>query len=79
VVATNSALYEHMNDDMDINAARIGGGAATVEEIGADIYDIILSVASGQETESESSTMARRSSSPGTSASDVDTASHETA
>ena len=53
-VATNSALYEHMNDDMDINAGRIVDGTATVEEVGAEIYDMVLKVASGQETKSES-------------------------
>ncbi len=53
-VATNSALYEHMNDDMDINAGRIVDGSATVEEVGAEIYDMVLAVASGAETKSES-------------------------
>ena len=53
-LATNSALYEHMNDDMDINAGRIIDGAATVEEVGAEIYEMVLAVASGQETKSES-------------------------
>ena len=53
-VATNSALYEHMNDDMDINAGRIIDGEATVEEVGAEIYETVLAVASGQETKSES-------------------------
>jgi altronate hydrolase len=53
-LATNSALYEHMNDDMDINAGRIIDGTATVEEVGAEIYDMVLAVASGQETKSES-------------------------
>ena len=53
-LATNSALYEHMNDDMDINAGRIIDGAATVEEVGAEIYQTVLAVASGQETKSES-------------------------
>jgi altronate hydrolase len=53
-VATNSALFEHMNDDMDINAGRIIDGDATVEEVGAEIYQAVLSVASGQETKSES-------------------------
>jgi altronate hydrolase len=53
-IATNSALYEHMNDDMDINAGRILDGSATVEDIGAEIYEAVLAVASGQETKSES-------------------------
>jgi altronate hydrolase len=40
-VATNSALCEHMNDDMDINAGRIVDGEATVEEVGAEIYQAV--------------------------------------
>jgi altronate hydrolase len=53
-VATNSALFEHMNDDMDVNAGRIIEGEATVEQVGAEIYQMVLDVASGQETKSES-------------------------
>jgi altronate hydrolase len=53
-IATNTALYEHMNDDMDINAGSIVDGTASVEDVGKKIFRTILSVASGQETKSES-------------------------
>jgi altronate hydrolase len=53
-IATSTALYDHMNDDMDINAGRIVDGTASVEDVGADIFRTILSVASGEETKSES-------------------------
>ena len=43
-----------MNDDMDVNAGRILDGSATVEDVGAEIYQMVLDVASGQETKSES-------------------------
>jgi altronate hydrolase len=53
-IATNTALFEHMNDDMDINAGSIVDGTASVEEVGKGIFRTILSVASGEETKSES-------------------------
>jgi altronate hydrolase len=53
-IATSTALYEHMNDDMDINAGRIVDGTETVEDVGAEIFRTILAVASGEETKSES-------------------------
>jgi altronate hydrolase len=51
-VATNTPLYERMIDDMDINAGRILEGAS-VEEVGQEIFDKIISVASGERTKSE--------------------------
>jgi altronate hydrolase len=51
-VATNSVMYNHMIDDMDINAGRILEGAS-VEEVGREIFEEILAVASGKKTKSE--------------------------
>jgi altronate hydrolase len=51
-VATNTPLYEHMIDDMDINAGEILAGKP-VEEVGRQIFEMILAVASGQKTKSE--------------------------
>jgi altronate hydrolase len=51
-VATNSPLYNHMLGDMDINAGRVLEGVP-VEEIGREIFEKILSVASGEKTKSE--------------------------
>ncbi len=51
-VATNTPLYERMEEDMDINAGRILDGAP-VEEVGREIFEKILAVASGQQTKSE--------------------------
>jgi altronate hydrolase len=51
-VATNSVIYNHMIDDMDINAGRILEGA-TVEEVGREIFEEILAVAGGKKTKSE--------------------------
>ncbi len=51
-VATNTPMYEHMIDDMDINAGVILAGTP-VEEVGRQIFEEILEVASGKKTKSE--------------------------
>jgi altronate hydrolase len=51
-VATNTPLYEHMTDDMDINAGVILEGTP-VEEVGRQIFEEILAVAGGKKTKSE--------------------------
>ena len=47
-VATNSELFRHMNDNIDLDAGPIVAGAATVGQIGQVIYDEMLAVASGK-------------------------------
>jgi arabinonate dehydratase len=51
-VATNSPLYNHMLGDMDINAGKVLEGVP-VEEVGREIFEKILAVASGEKTKSE--------------------------
>jgi altronate hydrolase len=51
-IATNSPLYRHMLDDMDINAGVILEGTP-VETVGKHIFEEILAVASGKKTKSE--------------------------
>ncbi len=51
-VATNTPLFERMPDDMDINAGRILEGAS-LGEVGTEIFEKIISVASGEKTLSE--------------------------
>lgn len=51
-VATNTPMYERMIADMDINAGVILDGTA-VEEVGKQIFDRMIEVASGTETKSE--------------------------
>jgi altronate hydrolase len=51
-VATNSPMYQHMIDDMDINAGVILEGTP-VEVVGRQIFEEILAVASGKKTKSE--------------------------
>lgn len=51
-VSTNSATYQRMRGDMDINAGRILEGAS-VEEVGREIFETMIAVASGTPSLSE--------------------------
>jgi altronate hydrolase len=51
-IATNSATYQRMRGDMDVNAGRILEGAG-VEEVGREIFELLLKVASGAPSLSE--------------------------
>jgi len=52
-VATNSELFGRMTEDMDVNAGRIISEGVPIEEVGREIYDMLLGVASGEVTKSE--------------------------
>ncbi|MEQ8899461.1 MAG: altronate dehydratase family protein [Roseovarius sp.] len=52
-VATNSQMYERMTEDMDVNAGRILTEGASIEEVGREIYEAWLRLASGEVTKSE--------------------------
>jgi arabinonate dehydratase len=52
-IATNNALFEHMEEDMDINAGTIAIGGATIEAVGEAIFAELIAVASGKKTKSE--------------------------
>lgn len=52
-LGTNSELYARMGDDIDIDCGRIVTGEATLEQVGREIFDRILAVASGELTASE--------------------------
>ncbi len=51
-IATNTPMYNRMTDDMDINAGSILEGRS-VKEVGQEIFEEILEVASGKKTKSE--------------------------
>lgn len=51
-IATNPTLYRRMEPDMDVNAGRVLEGA-TLEEVGEEIFERILAVASGERSKSE--------------------------
>lgn len=52
-VCANPETYKRMSDDMDVNAGKILRLEATVDEVGNEIYDKVLEVASGEPSCSE--------------------------
>jgi altronate hydrolase len=52
-LATNSKIYEHMKEDMDLNCGKVVDGELTLEQSGQEIFEEILAVASGKKTKSE--------------------------
>jgi altronate hydrolase len=52
-LATNSKIYTHMQEDMDINCGKVSDGEISLEESGQEIFEEILAVASGKKTKSE--------------------------
>jgi altronate hydrolase len=52
-LATNTALYEHQEEDMDINCGTIIDGKESVAEVGQRFFDLVLETASGRKTKSE--------------------------
>jgi altronate hydrolase len=52
-VASNTPMYQRMRDDMDVNAGRVVDGEATVDQVGDELFELILEVASGRQPLSE--------------------------
>ena len=52
-VCANPETYQRMADDMDVDAGRILEGRATLDDVGREIHDLILTVANGAPTKSE--------------------------
>jgi len=52
-LATNTPLYRRMEDDIDLNCGVVADGTASIAEVGASIYRLILATASGQKSKSE--------------------------
>ena len=51
-IATNTATYQHMIDDMDMNAGKVLEGV-TLDQVAAELMEMTLNVASGQPSKSE--------------------------
>jgi altronate dehydratase len=49
-IATNSNTYRRMTDNMDINAGAISDGERSVQQVGREIFDLVLEAASGRRT-----------------------------
>jgi altronate hydrolase len=52
-LATNTALWNRQEEDIDINCGEIVDGTASVDEIGERFFRMILDTASGQKSKSE--------------------------
>jgi len=52
-LATNTALWQRQEEDMDINCGEIIAGQATIEEMGRRIFELVLQTASGAPSKSE--------------------------
>lgn len=52
-IATNTQMYDRMKDDMDFNAGTILSDGKSLEDAGREIYEMLLRVASGEQTKSE--------------------------
>ncbi len=52
-IASNSATFAAMRENMDINAGRVADGEATLEEVAEEIFRFLLRVASGELTAAE--------------------------
>jgi altronate hydrolase len=49
-ISSNSNTYRRMRDNMDVNAGAIADGDKSVQEVGREIFDALLRVASGEKT-----------------------------
>ena len=52
-LATNTPMFERMEDDMDINCGQVLDGSVSVQEAGESIFRLMLATASGAPSKSE--------------------------
>lgn len=52
-IGTNPRLYDIMSEHIDVNAGKIIEGINTIDEIGQEIYDLIMETANGAQTAAE--------------------------
>lgn len=52
-LATNSEMYLRMSEDMDINCGDIITDGVSLDDKGRDIFEVLIRVASGEQTKSE--------------------------
>lgn len=51
-IATNTPMYQRMEEDMDINAGKVLDGVP-LRQVGEEIFEMVVRVASGEQTKSE--------------------------
>ena len=52
-VCANPETYRKLSGDMDVDAGRIMDGRGSLDEVGGEIFDLVMAVAGGQRTVSE--------------------------
>jgi len=52
-IATNDALWNRQQEDMDLNCGPILSGQRSIEEMGAELFQLMLDTASGKRSRSE--------------------------
>ncbi|QUD87692.1 UxaA family hydrolase [Phenylobacterium montanum] len=52
-VCANPETYRRLSEDMDVDAGRILEGRSGVDEVGAEIFDLVVATAGGRRTASE--------------------------
>jgi altronate hydrolase len=52
-LATNTALFRHQEEDMDINCGTVIDGTETIQQAGERFFQLILETASGRKSKSE--------------------------
>ena len=52
-LASNTPMYDHMSDDIDINCGPVVDQGVTIQEMGEKIFQFILDTASGKTSKSE--------------------------
>jgi altronate hydrolase len=46
-------MYERMRSDMDINCGQVIDGSKTLDQMGEEIFELMLRIASGEASKSE--------------------------
>ncbi len=52
-LATNTEMYTRMSDDMDLNCGDIVSSGVSIKDKGHELFELIIRVASGEQTKSE--------------------------
>jgi altronate dehydratase large subunit len=52
-IAANPEMYQRLSGDMDVNAGRIIDEGATLDDVGDEIHDLVIALASGEASKSE--------------------------
>ena len=52
-LATNSAMYRKLEEDMDVNCGAVLDEGVSIQEMGQRIFELVLRVASGEKSKSE--------------------------